>query len=156
MSWSTSQYNQQGTQGQPQASYHLQVSLFLPMASYHEIFSANGETCSCHYGSKDVQTSSFTPDPSPPPYQLQQQQQQQYGENASYYQHNIPAGDEEASQIPEQTVGDRGLGSTISGGAAGGYTAHQMGGGKLATAGGALLGAVGMNMVSNKLYVETS
>ena len=32
--------------------------------------------------------------------------------------------------------------------------AHQMGGGKLATAGGALLGAVGMNMATHKMYAK--
>ncbi|KAI9039338.1 uncharacterized protein KD926_009481 [Aspergillus affinis] len=47
--------------------------------------------------------------------------------------------------------GEKGLGSTVIGGAAGGYVAHQMGGGKLATTGGAVLGAVGINMVNHKL-----
>lgn len=72
------------------------------------------------------------------------QQQPQYGANASYYNQegNLPG-----SQLPED---ERGLGSTVTGGAAGGFAAHKMGGGKLATAGGALLGAVGMNMATHK------
>ncbi|KAJ5661551.1 uncharacterized protein N7477_009167 [Penicillium maclennaniae] len=46
-------------------------------------------------------------------------------------------------------------GPTVAGGAAGGHASHQMGGGKLATAGDALLGAVGMNMATHQLYVKT-
>lgn len=78
----------------------------------------------------------------PSPYESHQQ----YGENASYYHDNgaFPG----AEEGPEN---EKGLGSTVAGGAAGGYAAHHMGGGKLATAGGAVLGAVGMNMVSHKL-----
>jgi hypothetical protein len=47
--------------------------------------------------------------------------------------------------------GERGLGSTLLGGAAGGFMGKKLGGGILGTAGGAVLGAVGMNMATNKL-----
>ena len=77
----------------------------------------------------------------PSPYESHEQ----YGENASYYHDN---GAVPGAEGPEN---EKGLGSTVAGGAAGGYAAHNMGGGKLATAGGAVLGAVGMNMVSYKL-----
>lgn len=50
---------------------------------------------------------------------------------------------------PNDPEGERGLGSTIIGGAAGGYAGHKLGNGKLATAGGAVLGAVGANMASH-------
>ncbi|KAJ5967705.1 hypothetical protein N7501_003953 [Penicillium viridicatum] len=84
----------------------------------------------------------------PPPYEFQQQ-----GENASYYQHT-PYDGADSSHTSENRDGERGLGSTVTGGVAGGYAAHQMGGGKLATAGGALLGAVGMNMATHKMYAK--
>lgn len=88
--------------------------------------------------------------PTPPPYEFQQQP----GENASYYQHTPPYDGADSSHTSENRDGERGLGSTVTGGAAGGYAAHQMGGGKLATAGGALLGAVGMNMATHKMYAK--
>ena len=78
-------------------------------------------------------------------------QSQSYGENYSYYHDAPPPGAEGAAPGTEAPDGEKGLGSTVAGGAAGGYAAHKMGGGKLATAGGAVVGAVGMNMVSHKL-----
>ena len=88
--------------------------------------------------------------PNPSPYEFQQQP----GENASYYQYTPPHDGADSSHTSENRDGEKGLGSTIAGGAAGGYAAHQMGGGKLATAGGALLGAVGMNMATHKMYAK--
>ncbi|CAI7567877.1 unnamed protein product [Penicillium bialowiezense] len=70
--------------------------------------------------------------------------QQQYGANVSYYN---PESHNSGLKPSEE---ERRLGSTVTGGAAGGFVAHQMGGGKLATAGGALLEAVGMNMATHK------
>ncbi|OJJ37898.1 hypothetical protein ASPWEDRAFT_471549 [Aspergillus wentii DTO 134E9] len=95
--------------------------------------------------------------PSYPPQQhYQQQYQQPIGENASYY-NEAPLEDREGhamnSSSPES---EKGLGSTIAGGAAGGYISHQMGGGKLATAGGAVLGAVGMNMATHAMKPKPS
>lgn len=78
-------------------------------------------------------------------------QSQGYGENYSYYNDAPPPGAEGAAPGAEAPDGEKGLGSTVAGSAAGGYAAHKMGGGKLATTGGAVLGAVGMNMVSHKL-----
>lgn len=80
------------------------------------------------------------------PYETQYKSQP-VGESASYYngapsqyyQHNPANGDE------------RGLGSTVVGGLAGGYAANQMGAGPMGTAGGAILGATGMNMATNML-----
>ena len=58
-------------------------------------------------------------------------------------QHGVPAGAE----------GEKGLGSTLLGGTAGGFLGSKMGGGLMNTAGGALAGAVGMN-VANKAWVS--
>lgn len=80
-----------------------------------------------------------------PPYGQQQQYPQ--GEAASYYGaqgQGYPAG-------PGAPGDERGLGSTMLGGAAGGFAGHKMGGGFLGTAGGAVLGAVGANMVSHEM-----
>ncbi|KAJ5348705.1 uncharacterized protein N7506_001958 [Penicillium brevicompactum] len=90
-----------------------------------------------HYGQHS--TEPFNRQTNSSPYQ-----QQQYGANAYYYNPESQPADFQPSED------ERGLGSTVTGGAAGGYAAHQMGGGKLATAGGALLGAVGMNMATHK------
>ncbi|KAJ5673712.1 hypothetical protein N7507_002839 [Penicillium longicatenatum] len=80
------------------------------------------------------------------------QQYQSNGESASYYggdmQHQHPPGYAAGPGGPE---GDRGLGSTLLGGAAGGFAGHKMGGGFLGTAGGAVLGAVGMNMATHEM-----
>lgn len=79
------------------------------------------------------------------------QQQYQGGESASYYgsapapsQQGYPPG-------PGGPEGEKGLGSTLLGGAAGGFAGHKMGGGFLGSAGGAVLGAVGMNMASHEM-----
>ncbi|KAJ5263591.1 hypothetical protein N7478_011196 [Penicillium angulare] len=69
------------------------------------------------------------------------------GENASYYGEKPPPyGPDDVGLVGPD--GERGLGSTLMGGAAGGYVGHQMGGG-MATAGGAVLGALGANAVSH-------
>ncbi|KAJ5617902.1 hypothetical protein N7537_003016 [Penicillium hordei] len=86
------------------------------------------------------------PPTSAPPYEPQQQR----GENASYYDYDGPCQQAKAPHGFEGSDGEKGLGSTVVGSAAGGYAAHHMGGGKLATAGGALLGAVGMNVATHK------
>lgn len=49
---------------------------------------------------------------------------------------------------------DRGIGSTLVGGIGGAYVGHQMGGG-MATAGGAVFGALGANAVSHSLCVTS-
>ena len=73
------------------------------------------------------------------------------GENASYYgtapaydQHGRPVG----TVDPEA---EKGLGSTLVGGAAGGYAGHRLGGGFLGSTAGALLGAVGMNAATHQM-----
>lgn len=72
------------------------------------------------------------------------------GESASYYgspapyQQGYPPG-------PGGPEGEKGLGSTLLGGATGGFAGHKMGGGFMGTAGGAVLGAVGANMVSHEM-----
>lgn len=68
-----------------------------------------------------------------------------HGENASYYS-GAPMN--ESGEGPD---GEKGVGSTVVGGAAGGYAAHHMGGGKMGTVAGAALGAVGMNMATHAL-----
>lgn len=80
-----------------------------------------------------------------------QQQFQPVGANASYYaeaptpnQQGYPPG----QGGPED---EKGLGSTVIGGAAGGYAGHKMGHGVLGTAGGAVLGAIGMNMATHSM-----
>ncbi|KAJ5675641.1 hypothetical protein N7462_008538 [Penicillium macrosclerotiorum] len=90
---------------------------------------------------------------SPSPYA--HQQPPLYGENASYYHDALPS-----DQLPpgaEDPNGEKGIGSTVVGGAAGGYAAHQMsGGGKLATVGGALLGAVAGPMPGTTTVTTTT
>ena len=72
------------------------------------------------------------------------------GANASYYgtaphdQYGNPA-------QPINPEDDKGLGSTVVGGAAGGFAGHRLGGGFLGSAAGALLGAVGLNAATNQL-----
>ncbi|KAJ5989491.1 hypothetical protein N7481_004701 [Penicillium waksmanii] len=65
------------------------------------------------------------------------------GANASYY-------NGEPVSEPNDLNGEKGLGSTVVGGAAGGYMGHKMGGG-WSTAAGAVIGAVGMNVLSHKM-----
>ncbi|KAJ5613733.1 hypothetical protein N7528_007387 [Penicillium herquei] len=71
---------------------------------------------------------------------------QPVGENASYYGSETPPSYN--TENPEDS--ERGLGSTLIGGAGGAYVGHQMGGG-MATAGGAIIGALGANAVSHGL-----
>lgn len=68
------------------------------------------------------------------------------GENASYYGSETPPA--YSAEHPEDA--ERGLGSTLIGGAGGAYVGHHMGGG-MATAGGAIVGALGANAVSHGL-----
>lgn len=68
------------------------------------------------------------------------------GANTSYYD-GEPLSDSNGHNVPE---GEKGLGSTVVGGAAGGYMGHKMGGG-WSTAAGAALGAVGANVISHKM-----
>ncbi|KAJ5663037.1 hypothetical protein N7507_003768 [Penicillium longicatenatum] len=86
------------------------------------------------------------------PYHAEQHQCS--GENASYYA-GIPQdqvnGVGTVPGVGPERDGERGLGSTFIGGAAGGYAGHKMHGGFLGTAGGADLGAAGMNMVSHEM-----
>ncbi|KAI9934842.1 hypothetical protein ASPWEDRAFT_31198 [Aspergillus wentii DTO 134E9] len=104
------------------------------------------------------------PSYSPPPPQYPQeynnsapyppQPQQEYppmGENASYYNTGAPDQRHSHSPQPPQDEDEKGLGSTVIGGAAGGYLGHQMGG-KMSTLGGAALGALGLNALNHKLH----
>lgn len=86
-----------------------------------------------------------------PPYAQQPQQQNMpIGANASYYgavpqnQYGNPVG-------PGGPEEDKGLGSTVIGGAAGGYAGHKLGGGLLGSAAGAVLGAIGMNAATHQM-----
>ncbi|KAJ5576054.1 hypothetical protein N7535_002980 [Penicillium sp. DV-2018c] len=77
-------------------------------------------------------------------------EKKQGGESSSYY----GTAPQPYQQGPPGAVGpegERGLGSTLLGGAAGGFVGNKMGHGFLGTAGGAVLGAVGANMASHKL-----
>lgn len=73
------------------------------------------------------------------------------GENASYYG-AVPTHDQCGNSVglggPQD---DKGLGSTVIGGAAGGYAGHKLGGGFLGSAVGAVLGAVGMNAATHQV-----
>ena len=70
----------------------------------------------------------------------------QPGANASYY-NGAPMNGPGA----EGAEDEKGLGSTVVGGAAGGYAGHKMGGGKLGAAAGAALGAIGLNMATHAM-----
>ncbi|KAK1147371.1 hypothetical protein N8T08_001452 [Aspergillus melleus] len=121
---------------QPPGYVHQQQD-YVPPQHYshnqHGSPSLNAGQCHCLNCSADGQDRSGSPYPP-------------VGESASYYD-----GSSFSQQQSHGQEGEKGLGSTVIGGAAGGYVAHQMGGGKLAIAGGAVLGAVGMNMVNHKL-----
>ncbi|PWY82121.1 hypothetical protein BO70DRAFT_429190 [Aspergillus heteromorphus CBS 117.55] len=78
-----------------------------------------------------------------------QQSYERVGENASYYGEPLPQQEYAPGQNGPTEDGEKGLGSTVIGGAAGGYAAHHAGSGALGTAGGAVLGAVGMNMATS-------
>ncbi|KAJ5238777.1 hypothetical protein N7468_003396 [Penicillium chermesinum] len=84
----------------------------------------------------------------PPPYD-EQSYSQDRGENASYYSES-PAPKQQGPP-PQGPPGDeRGLGSTLVGGAVGGYMGHQAGG-TMSTLGGAAVGAAGMNMATHAM-----
>ncbi|KAJ5755508.1 hypothetical protein N7533_005051 [Penicillium manginii] len=94
------------------------------------------------YGTPSTYPANF---PYPP-----QQQWAPVGENASYYgtapldQYGNPIG-------PGGAQDEKGLGSTVVGGAAGGYAGHKLGGGFLGTTAGAVLGAIGMNAATHEV-----
>ncbi|CAG8139925.1 unnamed protein product [Penicillium salamii] len=73
------------------------------------------------------------------------EQQMPIGENASYY--GMPPQNQNGPN-PED---EKGLGSTVVGGAAGGYAGHKLGGGLLGSAAGAILGAVGLNAATHQV-----
>ncbi|KAJ5088896.1 hypothetical protein N7456_012512 [Penicillium angulare] len=90
-----------------------------------------------------------------PPQGASQQQYQNPGEASSYYGTGAPPSAQAGyGPGPAGPEGDRGLGSTLAGGAVGGFAGHKMGGGFLGTAGGAVLGAVGMNMATHEMSVN--
>jgi hypothetical protein len=72
-------------------------------------------------------------------------QQQGYGQQPAYGQ---PHGQPGAPGGPAE--GDRGLGSTLIGGAGGAFLGNKMGGGTLGTLGGLVAGAIGANVLSDK------
>ncbi|KAJ5343658.1 uncharacterized protein N7506_003482 [Penicillium brevicompactum] len=82
-----------------------------------------------------------TPQPSAGTLPYPQQQNMPLGENASYYGTLVLA-------VQKTT---KGLGSTVVGGAAGGYAGHKLGGGLLGSAAGAVLGAIGMNAATHQV-----
>lgn len=49
--------------------------------------------------------------------------------------------------------GDRGLGSTLIGGAGGAFLGNKLGGGALGTIGGLVAGAIGANVLSDKYAI---
>ena len=80
--------------------------------------------------------------------QYGQQQQHGYGDQqhqqGQYGQPGVPGGPSGPAD------GERGLGSTLIGGAGGAFLGNQLGGGALGTIGGLIAGAVGANMLSDK------
>lgn len=50
----------------------------------------------------------------------------------------------------EPADGERGLGSTLLGGAGGAFVGHKLGGGPLGTIGGLVAGAIGANVLDHK------
>ncbi|KAJ5103600.1 hypothetical protein N7532_004129 [Penicillium argentinense] len=80
-----------------------------------------------------------------------QQQYQQTGANLSYY-NGEQFSDPNDRNAPE---GEKGLGSTVFGGAAGGFMGHKVGGG-WGTAAGPALGAMGMNMATHKMKQQNT
>lgn len=79
-----------------------------------------------------------------------QYQYQAVGENASYYNDTQSQYSQNNATTGEPND-ERGFGSTVIGGLAGGYVANQMGAGPMGTTGGAIVGATGMNMATNML-----
>ena len=96
--------------------------------------------------------------PYPPPAQHQQygQQPQQHGYGDQQHQqgHGQQPGQYGQPGAPGGPAdGERGLGSTLIGGAGGAFLGNKMGGGALGTIGGLIAGAVGANMLSDQ-YVS--
>lgn len=89
---------------------------------------------------------------SPYPPQQHQYSQPHGGENSSYYggHQGGHAPHQGHTPVPAGAEGERGLGSTLLGGTAGGFLGHKMAGGALGTVGGAVVGAVGAN-AANKM-----
>lgn len=91
--------------------------------------------------------SQFQAPPAPQNYEASYPPQGHYqpAANASYYSGASLDGPDSKAE------NEKGLGSTVIGGAAGGYAGHKMGRGKLATVAGAAVGAVGMNMATHAM-----
>ncbi|KAJ5725013.1 uncharacterized protein N7483_006370 [Penicillium malachiteum] len=163
------QGNPDGHQGQPPAYYPPQQNPNYPSQPGQYAPGAQQSTNNPQYGIDPTQQGQYqyppqyssqaegypnAPNYGYPPQQNgpQQQPYQPRGENASYYQTNAPPQQQPGyAPGPGCAEGDKGLGSTLVGGAAGGYAGHQMAGGFLGTAGGAILGAVGMNMATHEV-----
>jgi hypothetical protein len=99
--------------------------------------------------------------PYPPPQQHlqgyqdphQQQQQHGYGDQQQGYGAPQPAYGQQHGQPGAPggpAEGDRGLGSTLIGGASGAFLGNKLGGGALGTIGGLVAGAIGANVLSDK------
>lgn len=72
------------------------------------------------------------------------------GENASYY--GTAPVDQNGHPInPNGSPDEKGVGSTVVGGAAGGYAGHKLGGGLLGSVAGALVGVIGMNAATHEM-----
>lgn len=79
----------------------------------------------------------------PSPYSQQQQYPQ--GSNSSYYGAQGQQPMYQGQPPAHGHEGDRGLGSSLLGAAAGGFAADKLGAGALGTGAGALAGAAGLN-----------
>jgi hypothetical protein len=94
----------------------------------------------------------YDPNRSHSPYPPAQPQQQGYGQPQGYggQQHGQPGYGDHAGAPGGAAEGDRGLGSTLIGGAGGAFLGNKLGGGALGTIGGLIAGAVGANVLSDK------
>lgn len=110
-------------------------------APYEQQYPQSQVPAEAYFGTPQLNTGTS---PYPP------QQNMPLGENASYYgtvpqdQYGNPVG-------PGGPEDEKGLGSTVVGGAAGGYAGHKLGGGLLGSAAGAVLGAIGMNAATHQV-----
>ncbi|KAB8337283.1 hypothetical protein FH972_021584 [Carpinus fangiana] len=79
------------------------------------------------------------------------QQHPQHGGAPPYQQqqHGGPPGQQYGQQGQVGPEGERGLGASLLGGAAGGFAGHKMGGGGLGTIGGMVAGAIGANVLEH-------
>lgn len=125
---------------QTQGQYPSEHTQYAPPPYAEQAYPHGGQHTQTQY----CQTSEYDP-AAKMPHDHAQSQYQQQGANASYYN-----GEPYPGQNDNAPDGEKGLGSTVVGGAAGGYMGHKMGGG-WGTAAGAALGAVGMNMVSHRM-----